>query len=465
MQKGEGQMIPLIENKQKEPIYLQIYNFYKHEILSGNLKSKSKMPSIRELSKKLKVSKTTVETAYQQLVAEGYLENLPQRGYFINEIEILDMGEDTNLELLDTKQDKFIYDYSGGSVDFGSFPYDLWKREYNKVINDRTNGINSYGDVQGEYPLRVQIAKYLYYERGVKCNPSQVVIGSGIQHLLMSLGNNLSRQKDTIVFEAPGFDKAAKVFEDLGYHMVKISPDFNDFSEKVSDKIHNSILYLTPSHQYPLGTAMDVKQRLKIIHWAEKNNGLIIEDDYDSELRYGSRPLPSMQGLSDGSRIIYIGSISKILSPAIRISYMIIPEQMITSYMTYAEKYTQTASKIEQLCLAKFMEDGYFEQHIRKIRKIYGKKNQLLLEALNKYFASKISIIGGETGHYLIVGFKTVLANSDIVERGKEKGIGLKNINLPDSKNENLIFSYAGIPEDAIEYSIKLLYESIKDLI
>ena len=133
--------------------------------------------------------------------------------------------------------------------------------------------------------------------------------------------------------------------------------------------------------------------------------------------------------------------------------------------MTYAEKYTQTASKIEQLCLAKFMEDGYFEQHIRKIRKIYGKKNQLLLEALNKYFASKISIIGGETGHYLIVGFKTVLANSDIVERGKEKGIGLKNINLPDSKNENLIFSYAGIPEDAIEYSIKLLYESIKDLI
>lgn len=454
-------MIPTINSNQKKPIYIQIYEYYKKEILEGKFRSDSKMPSIRELANKIGVSKTTVETAYQQLVAEGYLENLPNKGYYINEIEILKIEEDKSLSKIDYLEIEPIYkyDYRSGKIDEESFPYELWKRVYNKVLNDKENKCCEYGDFRGEYVLRKQISKYLYYERGVKCNPNQVVIGSGIQQLLNGIGLMLKKSKDTVIFEEPGFLKAQKVFENLNYKTLKILPNYSLFENEIQHETKNSILYLTPSHQFPLGSTMSIKDRLQIINWANRTNGLIIEDDYDSELRYEGKPIPSMQGLADGSRIIYIGSISKILSPAIRVSYMIIPNIMLEEYLSFASNYSQTASKLEQLCLAKFMSEGYFEQHIRKVRKIYSKKNQRLLESLLKYFGKKINVIGGETGHHLIAEINLNIEAILFVEKALNKGVAIKYIETTNDDKIRFLFSYAAIKIEDIEKSIQILYD------
>lgn len=454
-------LLPYIDSKNKKPIYIQVYEYIKKEILEKRIKAKEKLPSIRALADNLNISKTTVEAAYTQLIMEGYVESKAHRGYFVKFLEDYDI-ESSQVNVTE-QMDYVIKKDIIRSIDINAVPRNIWKKAYNQVIRDNPEMFTSYGDVQGLYLLRAEIMKYLHRARGVNCDMSQVIIGSGVQDLLTLLVMILGENVKNVGIEDPGFRKASKRFEDLNMNIIPIDVEAG-IIESVQKQRGLDLLYLTPSHQFPMGQVMPISKRIEVLRWAEENKTYIIEDDYDSELRYKGNPIPSLQGIDQDGRVIYIGSVSKVLTPAIRISYMVIPKRLYELYEVKKERFSQTVSSIDQAVLANIMKDGQFEKHIRRIRKIYSKKNEMLIESLKKVFRDDIEIIGQETGLNILLNFKNY--NMIFDKEWKYKNMTLMPLSNYYYSNENIkqnkyfLLSYAGVDDEEIENSIKKLYES-----
>lgn len=461
-------LTPNLDSSLKTPIYIQLYEYIKKEIIEGHLESGTKLPSIRYLAKYLKISRTTIEAAYGQLYAEGYILSKPKVGYFVNIIE--DNASDYNYKINTYKNTSekekenasTKYDLMNDYIDKDSFNFKLWKRYINKVLSYETSQLLTYGHHQGEYELRCQIAKYVHQSRGVICTPEQIIIGSGTQSLLNILCGIIKNKYINIGFEDPGFNQARHIFKDHNFNIIPISMEDDGINLDLLNKSDAEIVYISPSHQFPLGSVMTINKRIQLLNWAKKNNRLIIEDDYDSELRYYGRPIPSLQGLNEGINVIYLGSFSKILLPSIRISYMIIPKILINSYEKYGKKYNQTSSKIEQLALSFFIKDGQLEKHIKKVRKIYAKKNQLLIESINEIMKDKVKILGKETGLHILLEIRSKLNPKKIVSSAEKVGVkvtSLSNyfINTSHSKYPLVLLAYGGIPIEDIKPAVSLL--------
>jgi GntR family transcriptional regulator/MocR family aminotransferase len=268
------------------------------------------------------------------------------------------------------------YDFTNEFLDKESFDFQLWKKYINKAL--RYNDVYlSYGSCLGEYILRREIARYIGHSRGVICSPDQVIVGAGVQAVLNILCAVLKPKYDSIVFEEPGFTKGQYVFKDHGFKIVPVSVEDDGINVRHLAGNGGKVVYVSPSHQYPTGSVMSINKRTQLLNWANASNGIIIEDDYDSELRYFGRPIPSLQGLNKGNGIVYLGSFSKIMLPSIRISFMVLPVNLLEETADILNRYNQTSSKIEQVALALFMKEGLLEKHIRKLRKIYAPNNFL----------------------------------------------------------------------------------------
>lgn len=449
-----------IDTNNNIPTYIQIYNHIKNEITSGKMTFREKLPSVRRLSSYLGLSKTTIENAYQQLLAEGYIFSEPQKGYYVSKLE---EGFFNNIyeEVLDKASDEFPeetfeFDFKEEYVENENFNFDIWKKYLNEIINYDKEKLYTYGFSQGESPLIKQIIKYIHRTRGVKAKEDHVVIGAGIQPLLSLLSVILKKEGyNQIAMEEPGFNRAKNVFEDNNLQLIpfEVSEYGIDLMSLKQNKV--KLCYVSPSHQYPTGTIMLVDSRMKLIKWAHNNNGYIIEDDYNSELRYEGKPIPAMQGLDPHDRVIYLGSFSTVLVPSIRLSYMILPNTLMASYYKERHKYAQTASKLEQLALAKMMEKGDFERHIRKIKNRYSKKNEYTIKCIQKKLSDFVDIIDTNSGLNILLKLKIKVNEYELVQQLKKEGINISSLNEYRLKPQYnpypiLILNYRGIPYNKI---------------
>ena len=450
---------PVFDKESNKPLYIQLYEYIKAEITSGLLKPDSKLPSIREASSTLKLSKTTVENAYSQLVAEGYIENYPKRGYFVCDLSEYSFDIEINKSNVEY-HDEIIYLNDG--IDKESFDVSTWKRLYNKVVSDDKTNIYNSCSTQGEEFLKEEISNFVNTMRGGHTDSGQVVVGAGVQYLLGILIGIIKEDYNTVAVEKPGFNKAEFVFEDHFFNICHIEITDNGFPIPELRKSDAEVIYISPSHQYPLGTIMPVNKRMELLDWAYKKNGLIIEDDYDSMIRYGGMPIPSLQGLDKNDCVVYLGSFSKMLLPSLRISYMVLPKKLLPKYNKIKDRYTQSTSKIDQIVLANFMKDGHMVKHLRKIKRIYKKKNSSLISKFKNLFEDKLEVISSDSGLHIVCEAKTKKDAGHIIKDAQNLRI---LINIIKIKNSKVMFSlnYSGIDLNEIhDFTIhlgKVLFE------
>lgn len=359
--------------------YLELYEKYKSLITSGMMAAGTKLPSVRRASAELSLSRTTVENAYATLAAEGYVSAKPQSGYFVNDL-LLEKGEKSLVEPQNGKEEKneILYDLVSIKADKESFDFALWRRYIKSALRQDTR-LLSYGDSRGESDLRAAAAKFVREQRGVVGSAENVVVSAGTQSLLSFLCV-LFKKEETVVFLGAEFPKGKTVFEDYGKRVINLA----EFDEKKLSEIGSSLIYVSPSHFDSEGGVLSVGERRKIVEYARRNSCFVIEDDYDSEFRYTSRPIMSLQGLDGGRNVVYIGSFSRLLLPSIRVSFMVLPQELFKEFEKRALLYNQTASKTEQIALCQYITDGHLLSRIKRQRRSYAQKSEMLCRRGNE---------------------------------------------------------------------------------
>lgn len=450
------------------PLYEQIYSFIKNEIQNKNLAYKDRLPSSRSLAANLQLSRNTVDLAYAQLVSEGYIESVPKSGYYVcrigNLARITD-GENPPEPGGVSFSPSYRYDFNPFGIDTASFPYSVWRKLSRNLLAGENRPLFESGDRQGDLPFREAIAKYLHASRGVNCIADHIVIGAGTAYLLQLLAGLLSIQTEnrTVAFEDPTYIRAYRIFAGLGYRTVGLPIDREGLDAAALRKSGADIAYVTPSHQYPLGIVMSVKRRSELLSWAQEVPGrYLIEDDHDSEFRYKGKPIPSLQGMDAGGRVIYMGTFSRAVTPAIRAGYMVLPPALLLLYRQALSHYSNTVSRFDQAILTDFITQGHFERHLNKMRTLYRTKHDLLLRAL-KIFGRKIRITGEHAGLHLVVEFLEEGSEEALIEKAKEAGIRLFGlmehyIAKPELPHPVILLGFANLPITDIEAGITLLY-------
>lgn len=467
--------IPL-QKDAEEHLYLQIYNFIKDEIRTGNMSAGQKLPSTRALASHLQVARSTVDFAYGQLLSEGYIESIPYKGHFVCEISgVYQSMEYDFQEEAEEKSDICAFDFSPNSIDLSAFPFDTWRRITKTVFLDEEKSIFSLGDSKGDYRLRKTICNYLHSSRGVKCVPEQVIVGAGNDYLLMLLQKLLGTGQRVAV-ENPAYMRAARIFAFGGHQICPIALDENGLRVDLVEKADPQIVYVTPSRQFPTGIVMPVGRRNELLTWANAaDNRYIVEDDYDSEFRYKGMPIPAMQALDHKGKVIYLGTFSKSIAPAIRVSYMVLPAEIMKIYKERLWFVSSTVSRIDQAILYHFMEAGHFERYLNKLRKNYKGKHDYLLECLQP-FRKKFEISGDQAGLHVILKAKDASVSEKwLVDTAKNHNCAVYGMNdyrldefVSDAEvNEKnaaaqIILGYAALSEDQIKAGIDLLKEAWK---
>ena len=347
------EMMPKLDNTSNEPLYIQLYSYIRDEITSNRIEKGTKLPSIRSLAKHLNISKITVDNAYQQLIVEGYIESKPKSGMYVLEIE-QDLLSHSKIKEIsfktETNSQNYMYDFNH-SIDALGFDFKIWRKLSAQIFDSSSSELLQSGDRQGEWELRQEITKYLRGSRGVLCTPDQIVITSGTQNSLQLICHLTNYKDKSIAVEDPGWPTARFIFNNNGFKVTPIPLDSHGVSLNHLKRSKSKLLYVTPSHQYPAGIVMPITRRLKLLQWARNTDSFIIEDDYNSEFRYGGKPIPALQGLADSSHVIYLGTFSRSLAPSLRISYMVLPSQFMEKYKESMLLYTQSVSRIHQKIL------------------------------------------------------------------------------------------------------------------
>lgn len=460
-----------LDTKSKIPLYDQIYTYIKEEIRNGSISYKAKLPSTRSLATYLQVSRNTVDMAYSQLVSEGYIESKSKSGYYVCQItEMLALPAHTIIKQSKSQQRKpnFTYDFSPFAIDIHHFPYNTWCKLSKECLNNSNNDLFLLGHKQGDTDFRKSIQKYLHESRGVQCDNEQIIIGAGADYLLQLLAQLLQTLSKSckIAMENPTYKQAYRIFRGLSVPTCCIPLDHAGICIDSLKLSGANITYVTPSHQYPLGIIMPIKRRQELLKWAnEEENRYIIEDDHDSEFRYKGKPIPALQGLDQNGKVIYIGTFSRAIAPAIRVGYLVLPPTLLDLYKSNYNYYTSTVSRIDQSILTAFINEGYFERHLNKMRKRYKVKHDILIQAL-KIFGDKVSIQGEHAGLHLVVTFHLPLTEERLITLAAQSSIklyGLKDffISFHDMNNyePTILLGYANLTEDEIIHGIEHLYQ------
>ena len=455
-----------LEEKSKMPLYEQIYAHIRNEIQLGHLQCAEKLPSTRALAMHLEVSRSTVDLAYEQLRLEGYIEAIPCRGFFVAEIRNLYSFDRTNnieAKPSEKKEVKYQYDFTPYGVDLKSFPYNTWRKLSKDILSDDRAELFRLGDSKGEYALRKVIANYLHQSRGVHCSAEQIVIGAGSDYMILLLHILLGNEM-CVAFENPTYTKAYNVFERLGYQMCTVPTNADGIDIESLHKTDADLAYVMPSHQYPLGTIMPVKRRLALLDWASKRQGrYIVEDDYDSEFRYKGKPIPALQGYDTQEKVIYLGTFSKAIAPAIRISYMVLPKPLLKIFEIRGKVLSSSVSKVDQMILCAFIGNHHFERHLNKTRALYKSRHDVLIQCL-KPLLSVCEISGEHGGVHLLLTFHNGKTEKELIARAREEGVrvyGLSEycVNKVAQNNATILLGYANMKEKDIQRACdKLLF-------
>lgn len=442
----------VIDKRSKIPLYRQIYMSVRKAIENGNLKKGGRLPSLRILSRDLDVSKITVKSAYEQLCAEGYIINKPQSGFYVEaEFSAAPKLASPNINSELSAKKLYKYDFGSKKIDENIININEWKKYVRDALN-QSLALTSYGEAQGEEILRNALQKYSLGVRSVRTNAENIIVGAGTQPLLHLLCSLLGKNKRAALADK-SFIQSEYVFKSHGYKVRYLNSDKSGSPEKALDKINPDILLINPNSSGTEFANMPVTRRLEIIKWAKKNDALIIEDDYNGELRYSTHPVPCVQNY-DAENTVYIGSFSKVLLPSVRIGYMALPNRLMKKYNKIKRVTNQTASKTEQIALARYINDGKIDAHLRKARRIYLEKSRLMLDAVEEHFGEKADIFFNETSLYVMLKFKKP-QKTDI------KDIEKKSVNVTryDADENRLILSFSGISNEKINDGVKALSE------
>jgi len=451
-------------------LYQQIYEHIRQEIREGKLLAGERLPSTRSLAEYLQVARSTVDYAYDQLLSEGYIEAKPYKGYFVCRLEgifTMEQREMTEPEVVrpDSEEDgtQVQVDFSPYGIDMTGFPFGVWKRITKNILNDSNSELFAQGEPQGDYDLRMTISRYLHSSRGVNCRPEQIIVGAGNDYLLLLLEKILGRHVG-IAMENPTYKRAYRIFQSFAYRIYTVDMDDKGMRADKLFRLPVRAAYVMPSHQYPTGAVMTIGRRAELLRWAEKETDrYLIEDDYDSEFRYRGKPIPSLQSSDKRGKVIYIGTFSKAIAPAIRVSYMVLPESLLEVYRRDCSFYSCTVSRIDQRILNEFIRDGYFERHLNKMRMHYRAKHDLLLAELEP-FKKAFTISGEDAGLHLLLTAKGDVTEAQLLSAATEAGVKVygmsENMVETDAPKATILLGFGSVSEPEMKEGLHRLQKA-----
>ena len=451
-------------------LYQQIYEHIRQEIREGKLLAGERLPSTRSLAEYLQVARSTVDYAYDQLLSEGYIEAKPYKGYFVCRMEgifTMEQQEMTEPEVVrpDSQEDgtQVQVDFSPYGIDMTGFPFGVWKRITKNILNDSNSELFAQGEPQGDYDLRMTISRYLHSSRGVNCRPEQIIVGAGNDYLLLLLEKILGRHVG-IAMENPTYKRAYRIFQSFAYRIYTVDMDDKGMRADRLSGLPVRAAYVMPSHQYPTGAVMTIGRRAELLRWAEKEpDRYLIEDDYDSEFRYRGKPIPSLQSSDKRGKVIYIGTFSKAIAPAIRVSYMVLPESLLEVYRRDCSFYSCTVSRIDQRILNEFIRDGYFERHLNKMRMHYRAKHDLLLAELEP-FKKAFTISGEDAGLHLLLTARGAVTEAQLLSAATEAGVKVygmsENMVETDAPKATILLGFGSVSEPEMKEGLHRLQKA-----
>ena len=436
------------------PLYEALYRCIRADILSGKLIPDTKLPSKRALAEHLEVSKITVETAYGQLLEEGYIRSAEKVGYFVEPIL-----QKMPAPAPGIKQEETPLADTGAGPE--RFPFSVWSRLQREVMLDYGEKLLLPLQNQGSYELRLAIADHLAEFRGMNVDPGNILVGAGTDFLYNLLIQLLGRDKIYAV-EEPGYDKIRKIYAAGGVRCVSTEMDrLGVVPEKLGK---TEVLHISPAHHFPTGIVTPVSRRQALLRWAEQQDGYIIEDDYDSEFRFDAHPMPTMMSLDPAGRVVYMNTFSKSLAPSIRISYMVLPDGMMAAFRRELGFYSCTVSSFEQYTLARFLSRGHFEKHINRMRRFYRRRRNNIMQLLAaSAFAPRLQVREEDAGLHFLVKVDTELSDEALVERCNLAGLSVRSLGsyyhgqVPAEVAHTLVINYTALREEELEAGMRRL--------
>lgn len=469
------------------PLHRQLYFKIREAILTGRLQGGTRLPSTRTLAQDLAVSRNTVLAAFEQLTAEGYLEGMVGAGSFVTlrlpeealqvRAELLESGAAGRTPPGPSARGAALMEMAGraprattfspGMPELAAFPFELWARLLAKHWREPPASFLVGGDALGYRPLREAVAGYLSTARAVRCTAANVIIVSGAQQALDLAARVLIDPGDDVWVEEPGYPGIRGALVAGGGRLVPVSIDAEGLSVARGMELapEARLACVSPSHQYPLGVTMSLKRRLELLRWASEADAFVLEDDYDSEYRYAGRPLAALQGLDADGRVIYVGSVSKVMFPGLRLGYMVVPDHMIEAF-TAVRRLTDThPPMLAQPALAEFIGQGHLVQHIRRMRKLYADRQGLFLKLAARELEGRLDVAPKEAGMHLVAALADGIDDRAVAMAGRERGIetpALSTFYLGMPERQGLLIGYTGVPEPQMERGVRLLRQALE---
>jgi GntR family transcriptional regulator/MocR family aminotransferase len=476
-----------IDRRAQQPIYKQIYEAFRTRIVQRELRPGQLVPSTRELARELRVSRFPVLNAYAQLLAEGYFESRVGAGTFIAsslpgeplpqtrqtvvnpapELRTISAAASTLPEYVGPSWTEGLGPFQVGHPELEAFPLQTWSKLVARYSRNMRRSDLQYGDAMGSRGLRDAIGLYLRTSRGVRCEADQIMIVSGSQQAL-DITTRVLLDSGTLAWvEEPGYWLVHHVLKAAGCRAVPVPVDLEglDVSSGMELGPNARAAFVAPSHQYPLGVTMSATRRFQLLEWAQNAGSWIIEDDYDSEYRYESQPISSLQGLDTNSRVIYIGTFSKVLFPSLRLGYIVIPPDLINRFAAFRQSMDLCPPPINQAVLTEFIREGHFARHIRKMRQVYGERHRVLVKEIERELYPSCTIVGGEAGMHLTILISGSILDSEIAARATERKLRLSALSLSyvgDTPRQGFVLGFGNTRVSQIPGAVRLLKKLLK---
>jgi GntR family transcriptional regulator/MocR family aminotransferase len=478
------ELVLSLKSSEKVPLYKQMYGQIRDAITSGRLRPSDKLPSTRELSDRLELSRNTVNLAYERLLSEGYLEGRRGSGTYVTNLfpeiirgkreDLRGIEEPVSLPQWTRDLEKWVYappalalpyDFRPGMPALEHFPTAIWRRIIRRQLHHLAPELARYGDPAGYRPLREAIAAYLRRSRAVVCDPDRVVVTAGSQQALDLLARLHLIPGKRVVLENPSYPAAVAAFRAAGATLFPVAVDDEGIqTERLPQNAQ--IVYVTPSHQYPTGVVLSLARRLALLDWARKHRAVVIEDDYDCEFRYGGRAIESLQGLDRSGLVIYVGTFSKVLFPTLRLGYVVLPRSLVKPFVALKWISDRHTAGLEQRFLADFVLEGYFERYLRKMRNVYEERRQVLLRSLAEYAGDYITVAPSLAGLHLTGWIRGKFDENRLKSRAAELGVGLYPLTpyYLEKPRPGLLFGYSGISTADIRKGVRRLGQILAGL-
>jgi GntR family transcriptional regulator / MocR family aminotransferase len=465
------------------PLYLRVFSSLASDIVSGKRKTGEKLPSIRNCASDLGISKNTVEAAYYELLAEGYIESRPKSGFYVcaissslkkrwAQIDAVNSTEKKQPPLTAQNTEDEHIDLQANSIDESLFPYTVLRKLYRETVSGNKAGLFlKKGEAQGDMELRTAISTYLSWSKGLLCSEDAIIIGAGTEYLLQfaikilhQYGNeqNGGKSKVNFLLEEPGYEKIRSIVSDEQCSVTGIEVDHEGI---IIEKLPKSLqavstiqtVYVTPAHQFPLGVTMSYKRRKELLLWAKQNKGFIIEDDYDSDFYYTGRILPALQSMDDNDTVLYMGTFSRSLAPSMRVSYLVLNKKLFSIYEKFFLHYSCTVSRIEQHVIEQFITQRHFERHINRTRKVYRLRRDFMMKALYQQIPEAV-ISGEHAGLHFMLELPCSMEREIFEHKAVQYGLRIRTLYSKGLKGKILcIIGYAHLTEKEMQNAVEII--------